>query len=50
MRGGGRGGGTGMGRGAERDTGEGLSSKNVTVPERLDDVFRELSTLIGDTC
>ena len=49
MRGGGRGGGAGMDRGAERDTEAGASLKHVVVSEKEDDVFREFSTLIGDT-
>lgn len=47
MRGGGRGGGTRMDRGAERDTGAGISL--VIVSEKVDNVFREFSILIGDT-
>ena len=50
MRGGGRGGGAGMDRGAEgRDTGVRVSLRDVIVSEKVDNVFREFSPLIGDT-
>jgi hypothetical protein len=50
LRGGGRGGGAGTDRGAEeRDTGAGMSLEHVIVSEKVDNVFREFSTLIGDT-
>ena len=47
LRGGGRGGGTRTDRGAERDTGAEVSQ--IIVSEKVDNVFRVFSILIGDT-
>ena len=39
-----------MDRGAEeRDTGAGVSLKHVIVSEKVDNMLREFSALIGDT-